>query len=261
MIKVRRHHHGFFSCLSVRLLDIVNFIKYNNKLPNDVDSSELFSLYKDIDNQNNDITYDYFKRYNNIKCKNFINCSFSHNFQYIDYAKLHTNNSGLINKYFNPSEKINETVINLQKIYKINIDNTVGVYYRGTDKYCETPIAEFDDFYNKIVSIKDIENKQIIIQTDTTQFLDYIKNKKLNNVIIIKENSTSSTRRGIHKEKTGKENHECMIYLFSTFLILSKCKYFICSSGNCSLWMVLYRGHGKNIRQFCRKKWYDNIDK
>jgi len=59
MIKVRRHHHGFFSCLSVRLLDIVNFIKYNNKLPNDVDSSELFSLYKDIDNQNNDITYDY----------------------------------------------------------------------------------------------------------------------------------------------------------------------------------------------------------
>lgn len=40
-----------------------------------------------------------------------------------------------------------------------------------------------------------------VIQTDTTQFIEFMKDKPLKNVIIIDENSTSSSNKGIHVEK------------------------------------------------------------
>ena len=48
-----------------------------------------------------------------------------------------------------------------------------------------------------------------------------------------------------------------MLNLFSTFLILSKCKYIICGSGNCSLWMMFYRGNNKHVYQFFNNIWYN----
>ena len=143
--------------------------------------------------------------------------------------------------------------------YNIDYHNTIAVYYRGTDKSIETQIASFDEFYTKIKEISELYvNKQIIIQTDTSQFVDYINNKILKNIIIIKENTTSYSKRGIHNEKTSEENYYDMINLFSTFLILSKCKYIICGSGNCSIWIMLYRSNNKNIHQFLNGKWYNN---
>ena len=59
------NHFGFFSCCSIKLNDIVTFINSNLKTPNTVDSFNLFMLYKK--NFNEDITYDFFEHYNNIK--------------------------------------------------------------------------------------------------------------------------------------------------------------------------------------------------
>ncbi len=48
MIKIKGHNAGFFSCCSVKLTKIVEFINSNKRLPDNVDSSEQFSLYKDF---------------------------------------------------------------------------------------------------------------------------------------------------------------------------------------------------------------------
>ena len=45
MIKII-HNAGFFSCCSVKLTKIVDFINSNKRLPDNVDSSKLFRLYK-----------------------------------------------------------------------------------------------------------------------------------------------------------------------------------------------------------------------
>ena len=45
--------------------------------------------------------------------------------------------------------------------------------------------------------------------------------------------------------------------IFATFLIISKCKYLICSSGNCSIWMMYYRENANNIYQFLNDKWIE----
>ena len=50
-------------------------------------------------------------------------------------------------KYFSPSVEINEIVNNIENKYNIVHDNTIAVYYRGPDKYKETKLAKFDEFY------------------------------------------------------------------------------------------------------------------
>ena len=45
MIKIT-HNSGFFSCCSVKLTKIIEFINSNKRLPDNVDSSEQFKLYK-----------------------------------------------------------------------------------------------------------------------------------------------------------------------------------------------------------------------
>jgi hypothetical protein len=44
-------------------------------------------------------------------------------------------------------------------------------------------------------------------------------------------------------------------YLAITY-IMSQCKYVVFGSGNCSLWIALYRGNAHNIIQHRKGKWY-----
>jgi hypothetical protein len=218
---------------------------------------------------NKDITFDFFESYENkidvqkhINIKKFIH--FNENYQYKNYKTVFNIYiiGRLVEIYFTPSQKVFETRDFLQNKYNIDPFNCIGVYFRGTDKKSETRIASFDTFYNKIIEIKeknlDTKTKKIFLQTDTAQFMDYlIQEKKMNkeDFIIVEENATSYSSAGIHNEKTGEDNYKEIFYLFATFLLLSKSKYFICSSGNCSLSMMFYRGHGENVYQFLNDKW------
>ena len=254
------HDSGFFSCCFVKLYNIIEFYKKNNNLPVKVDSSALFNMYK-YDN-NKDITLDFFEDYNNInvrvdyrKNQKIINWDEQfYNYKNVDYPAI----IPFVKKYFTPSKKIKTIYNNLLVKYTIDVDNCVGLYYRGTDKSIETQLDSFESYYNKLIEIinKNTNNNlKIIVQTDSAPFLDYMNTKNLNNTIIINENSTSYTKRGIHNEKSQYENYTDIQNLFATFLIISKCKYVICSSGNCSIWMMYYRENAKNVYQNLNKKW------
>ena len=53
-------------------------------------------------------------------------------------------------------------------------------------------------------------------------------------------------------------NHTFSRYFLAIIIIMSKCKYIICGSGNCSLWIILYRGNVKNVWQHLKDKWIIN---
>ena len=254
------HTGGFFACCNVKLHKIVDFINRNNKLPDFVDSSYAFPLYKK--NNNEDITYDFFKHYKYIDLPNlYIPIKYHHQDQFIDYSLLDYNGiSPVLKKYFTPSDKILNNYYFLSYKYNINPDNCIAVYYRGTDKYTETELASYETFECRVVELLVFNSDlKIILVTDSTQCLEHFKNKFSNRLIIITENRTSSTNKGIHNESTPLENYNDMINLFSTFLILAKCKYFICSSGNCSQFMVMYRGNANNVCQYLNGTWFRNI--
>jgi len=269
VISTHNEDAGFFSCCAVKLLDITTYINKNNKFPDYVDSLNQFNMYKK--HKTEDITYDYFEHYNNIKDINIVPLTYHYRrikyhwkHQYIDYSKLDYNHIiPVVTKFFSPSTQIINKVEILKHKYNIDYDNTIAVYYRATDKH-DTQIASYETFYNKIVEIIKIidydtnEKQQIIIQTDTSQFVDYINSKHLENVIIFNENSTSYSNRGIHNEKTYEQNGIDMFNLFPIFLILSKCKYFICGSGNVSIWIMYYRDNINHVYQFLNGIWYGN---
>jgi hypothetical protein len=42
-------------------------------------------------------------------------------------------------------------------------------------------------------------------------------------------------------------------------IIMSRCKYIVCGTGNCSLWIMFYRKNANNIFQFIENKWCNNL--
>jgi len=145
MSVICNHNWGFFSCCSVKLHNIVNFINLNSKIPDYVDSSQEFSWYK---NEKKDITYEYFEHYDNIKDIT-INypINYNHEYQYIDYSKLDYNKIiPIVKKYFSPSKQITDIIENLEEKYNLVYDNICVLFYRGNDKITETEICSYDEY-------------------------------------------------------------------------------------------------------------------
>jgi hypothetical protein len=250
------HNWGFFSCCSVRYYKIVKHFNNCNCLPV-IDSRETFKMYNPYDR---DITFDFFNDYSNnliIKPKKYMIDIM--NFQFSDYKNIdYTYTTQFIKKYFDVSDKIRDKYNTLISKYKIIPEKCIGLYYRATDKIKETSIDSFESYYNKLINVVNNTDKniQVILQTDSTQFLEYMKDKCISmNIIIIDENNTSVNKKGIHNENNKECNYKDIQYFFATILIFSKCKYIVCSSGNCSVWMMYYRGDALNVHQNLNLKW------
>jgi len=250
MLKIR-HDAGFFSCCNIVLLNIIDYFNKEQKLPSDIDCSFTFNKYKRTEDNGKDVTNHFFS-YNEditIKFNNSICITpEKREDQFSNYTLLNINEiHPFIRKYFSPSPEIVNIKSDLLKKYNVDCNNCIAVYYRGTDKQIETPLGDFNKYYEKIESLKN-DDSQIVIQTDTKPFLDYMKSK-YPDCICFDENKVSNKKYGIHNENTNNVNYNDIKYLFATFLIMSECKHLVISSGNCSLWMTYYRGHVDNIYQ------------
>lgn len=160
--------------------------------------------------------------------------------QFSDYTRLNLAGvSPFIETFFKPSSRILHRKMGLIDAYGINCNNCIGVYYRGTDKYKETVLGDFELYKRKIETLVGSDS-QLLIQTDSHDFMVYMR-EMFPNCIQITENATSRNAIGIHKENDGKTNYHAITNLFATFLILSDCKHLVVSSGNGSLWMMYYR--------------------
>ena len=264
MSVICEHNFGFFSCCSVKLECIVNYINDNNfKFPDLVDSSRQFSWYKE--NEEEDITYNYFEHYDNINGitnkKNLIPNNISA-YQYYIYQLLDFDSiNPIITKYFSPSNIILNIIQDMEKKYNIDYNNICVLFYRGNDKNRETYICNYNeylDYANKILEIN--PNILFLIQSDETEFINFISERFPNNSFYFNDEirhvpKCNSTVDIIMKDK----NSVFSKYYLTITIIMSKCKYIICGSGNCSFWIILYRGNNKNIIQNLNNKWYSNV--
>jgi hypothetical protein len=262
------HNAGFFSCCSVKLEDIVKYIHDNNlKFPDFVDSSLQFNWYKE-NNKYEDITFNYFEHYDNIN--GIINLESRVNsndiaiasyqfyvYQLFDFDSI----KPVIKKYFSPSKNILNIIQNMEKKYNIDYNNICVLFYRGNDKNRETLICDYSEYLiyaNKILEIN--PNILFLIQSDETEFINFISERFPNNSFYFNDEirhvpKCNSTVDLIMRDKS----HIFSKYYLAITIIMSKCKYIICGSGNCSFWIILYRGNNKNIIQNLNNKWYSNI--
>jgi len=255
---ITTHSSGFFSCCSVKLDNIIGYFNTYKKLPEIVDSSKQFEWYKK--NKNDDITYEYFDDYNNnINIIWNKDLDYNHTYQFTDYKKLdYENIKPFINKYFSPSLQITTIIKNIEDKYNItDYDNICVVFYRGNDKNTETEICSYDSIISKAkIILNNNKNIKFLIQSDETEFIDTLTNEFPENSFYFKDeirhmNKQNSTVDIVYKDS----NFEFSKKYLAITIIMSKCKYIICPTGNCSIWIMFYRGNSNNIMQFLKNEW------
>jgi len=257
MSVVVNHNAGFFSCCSVKLDRIIDYINKKSKKPDHVDSSQQFQWYK---NDTRDITYEYFEHYDNIDTLISFPINYHHDHQFIDYSNLdYENICPIIKKYFSPSRQITTYIESFEKKYNLVYDNICVLFYRGNDKITETSLSSYESYLNYANEIVK-ENPTIVflIQSDETEFIEFITHHFPNSFYFKDEirhmKKCNSTVDIIFKE----QNFEYSKYYLAITIIMSKCKYVVCGSGNCSIWIMLYRGNNTRVHQYLNNRWLDN---
>ena len=246
------HDGGFFSCCSLRLHYLIIIFNKYKQLPNIYDTTEFYTWYKQ--NTSSDITFNYFKHYNDNK----ININYNHNINYIadyQFKNFITLNFEVLNpfisKYFTPNDNIRAIQSEIEQKYSIDYDNICVLFYRGNDKITEIALPPFEDYIIQANEIlKKEPNIKFLIQSDETDFLDRMRSEFPNNVIFYDEirhmPKQNSTVDYIYKDL----NYSYSLKYLAITLIMSKCKYIICNAGNCSIWIIFFRNNTDNVTQF-----------
>jgi hypothetical protein len=250
---VVKHNAGFFSCCTIRMIEIIRFYNKNKVFPI-VDSSEQWAFYKD---QVGDITHIFFS-----KCdeKNQLDDTIkeiddgtSPN-NLLDFKNLNF----LVKKYFSPSDVVMGVYDKLIEKYSIDFDKTIAVLYRGNDKHKETNLPSHSDMIKKIddLALKYPDHK-LLIQSDEVDFYESVMKKHKNfiyfeEVMKIRKNEYSAIQYAV---PSGQKTEQAIIFL-AIMLIISKCSKVILNSGNIGMWTSLFRGNSSGIYQYLNHKEY-----
>ena len=166
-------------------------------------------------------------------------------------------------KYFSPSQEINDIITKIEKKYKLKYHNICVLFYRGNDKNRETPICGYEEYLiyaNKVLS--DNPKVQFLIQSDETEFIHFMEKAFPNNSFYLKNEIRHISKCNCTVDIIMKEtNYIASKYYLGITIIMSRCKYIICGSGNCSIWIMFYRGNCKNVYQNLNHTWYDHTVK
>lgn len=159
----------------------------------------------------------------------------------------------IINKFFNPSDLVLERKNYLLEKYNINPQETICVLYRGTDKYTEVRLAHPTSYLNVVRELLQVtQSKKVLVQTDQTQVLTYFKEELGDLVVSFDEIPTTSGQEPMNTvmEKAGADTMDFQQWFDAALRCLADCSYVVNHTGNCALWLNLYRGNVKNVFQF-----------
>jgi hypothetical protein len=244
---------GFFSCCSCRLDAIVDYINTYMTYPDNVDSSKQFNPYKIGLPKNQDITFVYFEHYNNINTNLLptpiiYNQSYQwHTYKNLNFEKL----SPIVEKYFTPSTEIKKIKSNIEIKYAIDYANICVLFYRGNDKGREIILCGYDVLISKAREIKETNpNIKFLIQSDESEFIEAVQKEFPDNSFYFKDEirHMSKTRNTVDLVFRN-DNFKFSKYFLAITLIMSQCKYVICASGNCDIWITLFRKNCDNVFQ------------
>lgn len=256
------HNAGFFSCSTIALQDIVIYHRQNKKLPDIIDRGFQYSNYKS--NPSATLIPHFFKEADfDIPFTDYYEISHDNSeLQFSDYKKLDFERAKpFIDKFFQPSDKVMEYVAMYEQKYKIDYENTIGVFYRGNDKNRETKIAPYSEFTDKAEQVyTDMylpfgDNYRFFVLPDEFEFLEAMyalsKNVITPDELPICQNKDSA----MFFELPYEQRADYAQRFFAAVIVMSKCKHMITHSGNCGLWATLYRGNSDNLHQWLNDKW------
>lgn len=139
------------------------------------------------------------------------------------------NEKNLYLRHFSPSNVVLNKIEELKQKYNIDCQNSIGVYYRGTDKIREIKLPEVEKYYS-IIDNKDSSLK-IFLQTDQQQILDQFLQRYGNRVVYFTELPFSSTQKSTyHSQKEDRVKNA--IEFNASLNVIAKCKYMLMTDGS-----------------------------
>tara|TARA_B110000285_G_scaffold50701_1_gene57648 strand:- start:79 stop:1965 length:1887 start_codon:yes stop_codon:yes gene_type:complete len=288
---------GFFSNCSMGLYSLVRYHNCTNTVPNEIDMSLLFQMYKNnnvIDYSNNETSLckllvidkcickncqplleekkwscrysnschkkwkhhinigpRYFDEYHSL-CSKFQNSNFKHWSQFHPYTKALINGvKPFVEAAFTPSKHIQTMVKNIEIKYNIDYTNTCVLFFRGGDKATETKLPNYHEYISEVKKNHPDGKLTYLIQSDEKEFIEAMCSA-FENYIYLKDEI-----RTISRQKKGQVDNDCeednFIFtqkFLAITIIMSKCKYVYCNTGNCSLWIRLYRTLNEGFHQW-----------
>ncbi len=254
-----KHNAGFFSCATIRLIEIMKFFNRNKSLPEILDDAEQFAFYKK-ELTENVVPIFYEQKDNSIE--HYGDRAVSHEpkeVSFSDYSKLCFEDiAPFVERYFLPSRVVRSMISDYERNYNIDYENTCAIFYRGNDKQKECEVTPYADFINEAQKILS-ENPSIkfLVQPDETEFLEAFTAAFPNNCFWFKETPHMRKKNSAifyELPKDMKTGHGC--FFLAAVIVMSKCKHLITHSGNGGMWAVLYRGSFNNVHQFFNKHIY-----
>ena len=190
-IFVRSHEGGFYSCCSLRLHYLIEYYNFFKKIPVIYDCKGFYTMYKKDDRLHDEITFDYFKHYNDvndIKIEYKGTIDYKEHYQYKKFHKLEYEKlKPFIHKFFCPNDEILKIRKTFEDKYKINYDDICVLFYRGNDKATETPLPSFDEYLEEAKKIlkkeKNNPNFKFLIHSDETNFINEMNENFPNHII------------------------------------------------------------------------------
>lgn len=252
MVLKVNHSAGYFSNMTIRLYELLKFMKQYGCYP-EIDSSEQFGFYK-IGNE--DLSKEYIKTIDErieFKLPNLEKDFMS--FQFDDYRTLDFEGlKPIVYKYFSLGDMVENRKAEIKKRY--GLTDYISVFYRGNDKRIETMNPPYELFIQKA---KDLEHLGLpfLILPDECSFLNEFK-RHIKNVIVLKETPCCDMPNGnlifnmpLPQRPLYGATYNAVVSL------LSEGKHLITHSGNGGVWCCLYRGNANNVIQIYKDKVYE----
>jgi len=244
---------GFFSSCSLQLARIAQYINKNKRCPDSVDRSKQFEWYKPADAS----IEEYFETVvKPLRYGQWIH--FEHYYQFLNYKTLDFKPlQRVIEKFFAPSKEIREIVVKLERTYNIDYEKTFVVFYRGNDKVTETSLGSYDDFVARARKIQEAHpDWRCLVQSDETEFIERML-KEFPTAFYFKDEIRHIPRAPdtTVDKVLASQNFQFSKNFLAVTLIMARAAHIICGTGNCSLWIALYRGGASNMDQFFDKGW------
>lgn len=272
------NRHGFFSVCLVRLQLISG--PFHDKeviaFPDIIDELDVFWNYKENPEEN--IVPFFFKDYKDVNVDHllpFYAKRFHHRMQHENFRK-HLPIENLIpfvKKYFEPSDTVNQIVLDFELKHSIDYSNTAAIYYRGNDKHTESQVAPYEFFIQKAEEIHSKNpNIRFLVQTDETEFKEAFIQRFPDNSFFNDELPTVNHNKtfGMHLQQRALNHPNDPNYIkprdssmygarfYAMVLIMSKCKWLVIPTSNAAVWAVLSRGNLDNVFQMFKNEWIVN---
>ena len=257
-ILVVKHNSGFFSCCSFLLQKIIEYFNAYSRLPEAVDTSNQFLWYRPQNYTGNESIIKYFFTEGSQGIRRTpYPILFYHFDQFKDYTALPlVHLKPFIQKYFTVSEGVNTLVKGMESTYLINPKTTCVLFYRGNDKATETALPEYGDYLARARALlEENPSMRFLLQSDETEFIEAMS--VLPNSFYMKDEIRHIRRATTSVDLLGRtDTFEFSLRFLAITVIMSQCRWVICNSGNCSLWIVLFRGNVNGVQQFLNGVWF-----